>query len=686
MYLGFYGLREEPFGTSPDPRFLFPSAMHREAMASLQYCIETGRGFFALIAPPGMGKTTLLFWALEKYRDTASTAFLFNTQCSSREFIRFLLSDVGIEDETNDVVRLHRRFNEFLLANSGRGRRFILVVDEAQNLSNEVLETIRLLSDFETSRAKLIQIVLAGQPELDATLKQPGLSHLLQRISMISRIEPLTAEETGNYINHRLAFAGFRGAPIFSDVAIEMIARDSHGIPRIINSICFNALSRGYTVAHKRIDVDLVAEAIADLPYAQRGPHPVHRIAPLINSAVKPRAVAFETRRTVSPATTPATTTFVPRPVQAIAPVIEKSPTATPVLLTATAPSLDLPSPGISKPASELLSARPAAPEPLRPADPPSPSAIPAERLKVAPVTPGVAVPFSTSVHAGPDGRGSLFGNAVLALVVVLICCAAGGYFVVRYRAAISTRGQVESVNASSPPASTATESLPSTPVPAQPPRTNGETPQPVSSDKISQPPRAIGLRGTSGSAARLREGASVQRSATPSKSESMATSTVIRSIGRAPRKRWTPPAISATEANLAANGRTADGIASAKTPVVSSPVKPNSPMIRAEVELVVVRPQRIDGILQEPAFAAWNTLANGEVVLTATVNEGGSPENLMFIKGDEMFKQAAFDAVRQRKYRPDTSNGKPARMPVEIDVKFSHWDDKAKDQRGGSE
>src|SRR5471030_1863169 len=137
MYLRYYGFREEPFGSTPDPRFLFSSASHREAMASMRYSIETGRGFFALIAPPGMGKTTLLFEALEKYHESAWTAFLFNTQCNSSEFLRFLLSEVGIDDETDDLARLHRRFNEFLVANSRLGRRFILIVDEAQNLSGE---------------------------------------------------------------------------------------------------------------------------------------------------------------------------------------------------------------------------------------------------------------------------------------------------------------------------------------------------------------------------------------------------------------------------------------------------------------------------------------------------------------------------------------------------------------------
>ena len=155
MFLEFYGLREQPFGVTPDPRFLYLSPAHREALACLYYGIESGRGFMALIAKPGMGKTTLLFQLLEKFRSTAHTAFLFQTQCSSREFMRFLLAELGSDAHEQDFVRMHDEFNKLLLQEARAGRRMIIVVDEAQNLHPSVLETIRLLSDFRNSQGKV---------------------------------------------------------------------------------------------------------------------------------------------------------------------------------------------------------------------------------------------------------------------------------------------------------------------------------------------------------------------------------------------------------------------------------------------------------------------------------------------------------------------------------------------------
>src|ERR1035438_5582910 len=209
MFLDFYGLREQPFGVTPDPRFLYLSPAHREALASMVYGIEAGRGFIGLIAPPGMGKTTLLFHLLEKFRSSARTAFLFQTQCNSREFMRFLLAELGYETGDHDFVRMHEEFNQHLLREAKAGNRFIVVVDEAQNLDPSVLETIRLLSDFETPQAKLLQIVLAGQPELADKLASRNLAQLRQRISLGSGLKPLSVDDTRNYIQHRLRVAGY---------------------------------------------------------------------------------------------------------------------------------------------------------------------------------------------------------------------------------------------------------------------------------------------------------------------------------------------------------------------------------------------------------------------------------------------------------------------------------------------
>src|SRR3984893_451415 len=172
-----------------------------------------------------MGKTTLLFHLLEKFRGNARTAFLFQTQCSSREFMRFLVTELDSEGNEQDFVRMHDEFNKLLLQEARAGRRMIIVVDEAQNLHPSVLETIRLLSDFETPKAKLLQIILAGQPELADKLASRQLSQLRQRISMLSGLSPLEEIECSNYIQHRLRIAGYSGAPLFTPEAMQSIAQ-----------------------------------------------------------------------------------------------------------------------------------------------------------------------------------------------------------------------------------------------------------------------------------------------------------------------------------------------------------------------------------------------------------------------------------------------------------------------------
>jgi general secretion pathway protein A len=265
MYLKFFGLREQPFGVTPDPRFLYLSAAHREALASLYYGIEANRGFLGLIARPGMGKTTILFHLLEKFRSSARTAFIFQTQCNSREFLRFLLGELGYEDDGHDFVRMHEEFNKRLLQEARAGNRLIVVIDEAQNLDSSVLETVRLLSDFETPRAKLLHIILAGQPELADKLASPGLQQLRQRVSIVNGLEPLPSWEIKNYIEHRLRIAGYEGEPLFAPEAYDAIANFTDGIPRNINNFCFNALSLACALRKKVVDDEVVKEVMADL-------------------------------------------------------------------------------------------------------------------------------------------------------------------------------------------------------------------------------------------------------------------------------------------------------------------------------------------------------------------------------------------------------------------------------------
>jgi len=272
MLLKFFGLTHPPFGVTPDPAFLYMSRTHREALASLIYGIETGLGFLALIAEPGMGKTTLLFRLLDKLRNSARTAFLFQTQCTSREFMQFLMAELGLETAGQDFVRLNGELNHHLLREVRAGKRFVVVIDEAQNLEPAVLETVRLLSNFETPNSKLLQIILAGQPELATKLASRDLVQLRQRLSLLSRLEPLSAEETEQYVMHRLQISGYSARALLTPDALGALVEFAEGIPRKINNFCLNALSLAFALNQKYIDATIAREVVADLDISRHLP------------------------------------------------------------------------------------------------------------------------------------------------------------------------------------------------------------------------------------------------------------------------------------------------------------------------------------------------------------------------------------------------------------------------------
>jgi general secretion pathway protein A len=274
MFLDFHGLLEQPFGVTPDPTYLYPTRTHREALESLSSGIKADRGFLALVAEPGMGKTTLLYQLLRELRESARTVYLFNTQCDSRELLRYVLHELGIDTQGMGLVAMHTKLNAMLFDEMLAGKRFVLVVDEAQNLSESVLETVRLLSNFETPHAKLLQIVLAGQPGLAAKLAKPDLSQLRQRIAVLTHLEPLTLEETACYVEHRLKVAGYWGEPLFAPNAVELIATQTKGIPRNINNICYDSLSVAYTRGQKTVTSEIVQEALTRLDFASSVPQP----------------------------------------------------------------------------------------------------------------------------------------------------------------------------------------------------------------------------------------------------------------------------------------------------------------------------------------------------------------------------------------------------------------------------
>ena len=260
-----YGILENPFGVTPNPRYLYQSKTHAEARSSLIIGIECGLGFQALIAPPGMGKTTLLFSVLDLFKDVARTAFLFQIHGDSRDLLRYLALELGGEVDGSDVVRTQDTINQLLRRERRAGRRTLIIIDEAQSLDASVLETIRLLSNFESPTEKLAHIILAGQPQLAQRLADPGLAQLFQRISIRSTLTPFGLEDTNNYIEHRLNVAGYRGPTLFMPEAVKFIWEHGRGIPREINTLCFNALLLATAVEQKQVNSDILREVASDL-------------------------------------------------------------------------------------------------------------------------------------------------------------------------------------------------------------------------------------------------------------------------------------------------------------------------------------------------------------------------------------------------------------------------------------
>jgi general secretion pathway protein A len=263
MYLNFYGLRDKPFNLTPDPKFLYLPPGHREALAQLLYGVQESKGFMVLTGEVGTGKTTLLQALLQKFDSNTEAAYVFNSKMPFEGILEYILEDFGIvkNSESTQAQRLFA-LNSYLVDRLRTGQRTVLVLDEAQNFDPEILENIRLLSNFETATDKLLQILLVGQPELRAKLDLPELRQLKQRIALRCRIPPLTPEQTREYIRHRLRIAGAEDLSIFSDKAILRINDHAGGIPRMVNIICDHCLLIGYADQKRRIDQDIIEQAI----------------------------------------------------------------------------------------------------------------------------------------------------------------------------------------------------------------------------------------------------------------------------------------------------------------------------------------------------------------------------------------------------------------------------------------
>ena len=265
MYGEHFGFVELPFSVTPDPRFSYSNSLYREAFASLRYGIETRKGFIVITGEAGTGKTTLLRRLMRSVEATVHTAFIFNTHLSFTELLRLVLNDLGIASSAQDRLTLMARLNDYLIEQLEKDHIVSVLVDEAQELSDEMLEELRLLSNLETDRAKLIQIVLMGQPELERKLDQPELRQLKQRVAMRCRLAPLSSDEVAPYINSRLHTVGYEGKELFDLESVQKIALYSKGIPRLINVICDNALLIAYATSQSKVSPKIIDEVARDL-------------------------------------------------------------------------------------------------------------------------------------------------------------------------------------------------------------------------------------------------------------------------------------------------------------------------------------------------------------------------------------------------------------------------------------
>src|SRR5271155_2483562 len=265
MYLEYYGLKQAPFDITPNPRFLFHSAKHREAFNHMLYGIRERKGFVQLTGEVGAGKTTLCRALLEQLDAHFSTALILNPVLNADELMKAIATEFGLNVKGRDRLETVSAIGEFLLRQIEHGKETVLIIDEAQNLTEDLLEQVRLLSNIETDDRKLLQIVLLGQPELRDRLNSPRLKQLRQRITVRFHLAPLTSVEVAQYIQHRLQVSGAHGRPVFTMPAVWRVFNYSRGIPRLVNAVCDKALLAGFVRRSDRITFSMVGRAIREL-------------------------------------------------------------------------------------------------------------------------------------------------------------------------------------------------------------------------------------------------------------------------------------------------------------------------------------------------------------------------------------------------------------------------------------
>jgi type II secretory pathway predicted ATPase ExeA len=375
MYASYFGLTEPPFNITPDPRFLYLNACYQEALAALAYGIDARRGFVSVVGEAGTGKTTLLRHLLDSLAPSTRTVLLLNPTVSFDEILEHILTELGIPTEGGRKLAFLQRLNDFLIEHTRAGGNVALLIDEAQDLAPDVLEELRLLSNLETAREKIIQIVLAGQPELEAKLADPRLRQLRQRVTLPIHIRALSPAEVAAYVHTRLARVGGADPDLFAPAALQAIAELSHGIPRLVNVLCDAALLATFVAGKKQVTRDLVED----------------------------------TWRDFAPTLPPATTAAAPEPAPAAEAVAAAPPTE---------PE--------RAPAEAAAAIAPAAPVPAAPAaappppDPPAPAPKPAAAPEAPPRSTAAPKPKPPLPPATPAGRRALRVAAAVCLVLTL--------------------------------------------------------------------------------------------------------------------------------------------------------------------------------------------------------------------------------------------------------------------------
>jgi len=265
MYTQFYNLSEKPFNLTPDPKFLYLTPSHREALASMIYGINERRGFISITGEVGTGKTTLIYTLLKNLNEKVKPVFIYHTTTTFEQLLRTILLELDVPIGDEDKTSLLHKLNEYLIQRISQEETLAIIIDEAQNLPNETMEEFRMLSNMETCKAKLLQMLLVGQPELEIKLESENLRQLKQRIGIRRQIIPLNKKECEEYIEHRLSLVSSSNSKIFTSDAISLIYRFARGVPRTINILCDNAFLIGYSLSRKKINAKIIKEVIKDM-------------------------------------------------------------------------------------------------------------------------------------------------------------------------------------------------------------------------------------------------------------------------------------------------------------------------------------------------------------------------------------------------------------------------------------